>query len=34
MDWWQRLPRLVDETAAFLKAATEEAVRTLEPIDD
>jgi dolichol-phosphate mannosyltransferase len=34
MDWWQRLPRLVDETAAFHRGHDEEAVRTLEPIDD
>jgi putative flippase GtrA len=34
MDWWQRLPRLVDETAALVKLRREEALRALEPIDD
>ncbi|MDX6377866.1 MAG: hypothetical protein QOE98_2169 [Gaiellaceae bacterium] len=34
MDWWQRLPRLVDEAAALVKLRREEAIPALESIDD
>jgi putative flippase GtrA len=34
MDWWQRLPRLVDEAAAVIKLRREEAIPALESIDD